>query len=244
MDWNEIWRNEVSDSLSAGPSTKSRLRLMLSLVDRYAKPGAKLLDVGCGKGALLSGVAKLARCSKLVGVDVSDLPLEQARQSVPSADFRVLDICASALPERFDVITCMMTLDLVDDEDRAAKHLSDMLEPGGKLLVVVQHLKEHSSELDKHYGVRRHDQASLAALLGRHGLTPVRQFSWGFPLFSTYYKLMEHSASAAGSGKSSGPGRAAMFRLASAALVQVFRVDDWFVWSGRGRVLFGVFERR
>lgn len=239
MDWSEIWRKE-SGSLTAGPSTQSRLRLMLALVRKYARPGARLLDVGCGKGELLARVAELELYERLQGVDVSDVPLPDAKRAVPSANFGVLDVCSAALAEKFDVITCMMTLDLVADDDAAAQHLSQMLAPGGRLLVVVQHLKEHASELDDRYGVRRHDMASLQALLGRHGLESERMFAWGFPLFSAYYKRIEGSSGAAGGSKIPAP----LFRVASTALQALFRVDDLFTWTGKGRVLFGVFVKR
>ena len=240
MDWSDIWRKDVGDSLTAGPSTKSRQRLMLALVERFARPGASLLDVGCGKGELLAGIAKLGRFARLSGADVSEVPLEQARLKVPQADFRVVDICQAALPERFDVITCMMTLDLVDDEELAAQHLSQMLAPGGHLLVVVQHLEHFGLPLDKRYGVKRHDRQSLSELLGRHGLRPVKLFAWGFPLFNTYYRLLDAGASDAVGGSAV---RSRLFRLASAGLLTLFRFDDLFTWTARGRVLFGAFEK-
>lgn len=241
MDWSEVWRNDVSGSLTLGPSTKSRLRLMVDLVTRFAKPGAALLDVGCGNGELLAAVAKTGKVARLSGADVSDVPLVQARQNVPQADFRVVDICKGALPERFDLITCMMTLDLVEDDELAAEHLSEMLKPGGHLLVVVQHLAKFGSPLDRRYGVRRHDRQSLTSLLGRHGMQPVKLFAWGFPLYNTYYRLLDAGASdAVGTGKV----RSRLFRVASAGLLSVFKFDDLFTWTGRGRVLFGAFERR
>lgn len=239
MDWSEIWRKE-SGSLTGGPSTKSRLRLMLGLLREYARPGATLLDVGCGKGELLERVAQSGMFAKLKGVDVSDVPLPEARRAVPGAEFAVLDLCQAALPEQFDVITCMMTLDLVPDDEQAARHLSEMLKVGGHLLVVVQHLKEHSSTLDAQYGVRRHDMASLRELLGRHGLEPIRMFAWGFPLFSAYYRRIERSTGASTGASNLPP---ALFQLVSSALSTVFRMDDLFTWTGRGRVLFGVFVK-
>lgn len=241
MDWSEVWRKDVSGSLTLGPSTKSRLRLMVELVERFAKPGATLLDVGCGNGELLAAIAASGKVSRLSGADVSDVPLAQARRNVPQADFRVVDICREALPEHYDLITCMMTLDLVDDERLAAQHLSEMLKPGGHLLVVVQHLAKFGSPLDKRYGVRRHDRDSLTSLLVGHGLQPIRLFAWGFPLFNAYYNLLDAGASdAVGSSAT----RSRLFKLASAGLVSAFRFDDLFTWTGRGRVLFGAFEKR
>lgn len=241
MDWSEIWKADLGDSLSAGPATRSRLRLMRELVARHAVPGGSLLDVGCGKGELLAEVAKLQSFRRLVGLDVSEVPLERAGRVVPQAELRVLDVCQAALPEQFDVITCMMTLDLVPDEERAAASLSAMLKSGGHLLVVVQHDKKHASPLDARYGVRRHDVASLTALLTAHALEPVEVFTWGFPLFNSYYRLLDAGATdAIGASRV----RSRLFHAASAALVQLFRVDDRFKHSGKGRVLFGVFRKR
>jgi SAM-dependent methyltransferase len=214
---------------------------MLSLVARHAVAGGALLDVGCGKGELLAAAAKLGRFGRLVGADVSEIPLERARELSPGADFRVLDICREALAEQFDLITCMMTLDLVPDEERATANLSAMLKSGGHLLLVVQHDKKHASPLDQRYGVRRHDASSLSALLERNGLEVVQLFSWGFPLFNAYYQLLNAGATdAVGQSKL----RSRAFHVASAALVQVFRLDDYFTGSGRGRVLFGVARKR
>jgi trans-aconitate methyltransferase len=239
VDWGEVWRTS-SGSITAGPSTQSRLRLMLQLVARFAKPYSKLLDVGCGNGELLEAVAKAGQVTQLSGVDVSEVPLEEARRRVPQADLHVLDICVSTLPTRFDVITCMMTLDLVPDDRLAARHLSEMLEPGGHLLLAVQHLKQYGTVLDDRYGVKRHDRASLAALLSQAGLEPVELFSWGFPLFSAYYRLLDAGATDAISPSRT---RSAAFRAVSAGLVWLFKVDDFFKWTGRGRVLYGVFRK-
>lgn len=240
MDWNDAWARDRAGSLSVGPSTRSRLRVTLPLVQRYSKPGDALLDAGCGTGVLLSAVATLGRFKKLAGIDVSELPLERARLACPEAELSVCDLCTTQLADRFDLITCLMTLDLVPDEKSAAKNLSAMLRPGGHLLVVVQHLDEYRTSFDEHYGVRRHDRASLSALLAEHGLELVEHFAWGFPLYNLYYRALE-SGSANDLTSSRVPSRA--MQLASWGLSQVFRLDDLFNWTGRGRVLFAVFRR-
>ena len=239
MDWDALWAKDI-ETLSAGPSTISRLRVVMPIVRAYARKGGSLLDVGCGTGVLLAKAHALDTFAKLVGIDVSPRPLELAREACPSATFRVADVCEAPLDERFDLVTCMMTLDLVPDEESAARNMAAMVEPGGHLIAVVQHRADYRSELDEVYGVRRHDAASLGARFEPHGLRPVRVFSWGWPLFSTYYRLLDRSgAGVAGSKAASSPLR----RAASLVLPSVFRFDDWFTWTDRGRVLFGVFER-
>jgi ubiquinone/menaquinone biosynthesis C-methylase UbiE len=211
---------------------------MRSLLSRYGR-GA-LLDVGCGTGDLLAAAASLRRFDALVGLDVSDLPLARARVACPEAQLLVADICEAPLASRFDVITCMMTLDLVSDEQRAARHLAHMLNPGGHLLVVVQHLHEYRTSFDDTYQVRRHDQQSLATLLGQAGLERVESFAWGYPLYNFYYRALEQQT-AESLVESSTP--LPLFKLASRGLTQLFRLDDLFRWTGRGRVLFGAFRK-
>jgi SAM-dependent methyltransferase len=238
-DWDALWASDA-ETFSVGPSTMSRLRVALPLLQEYGRAGGSLLDVGCGTGLLVTKASKLATFDRLVGVDVSERPLVLARAACPGARFQVLDVCQAALDERFELITCMMTLDLVPNEEAAARNIAAMLEPGGHVIVVVQHGAAFRSELDERYGVRRHDAASLTSALAPHGLVPVRLFSWGFPLFSLYYRLLDKSgAGVAGSRAVSSP----LGRLASRWLPTVFRVDDAFTWANRGRVLFGVFRK-
>jgi SAM-dependent methyltransferase len=238
-DWDAFWRDDPAAE-HVGPATTSRLRVMTPLLRQYARVGGSLLDVGCGTGLLLTQAAALGTFGRLIGVDVSERPLALARAACPSARFVVADVCQSPLDERFDLVTCMMTLDLVPDEESAARNVAAMLEPGGYLIVVVQHRAAFRSELDERYGVRRHDRASLTARFAPHGLEPVTLFSWGFPLFSLYYRLLDRSgAGVAGSRAVSSPLR----RVASLCLPTAFRFDDWFTWTDRGRVLFAVFRK-
>ena len=52
------------------------------------KPNARVLDVGCGNGAVAEELAK--RGCKVVGIDMSETGIRLARQSCPSGRFEVL----------------------------------------------------------------------------------------------------------------------------------------------------------
>jgi SAM-dependent methyltransferase len=240
MDWTDFWSKDTSGTLSEGPSTLSRLRVVMPLIRAFARQGGSLLDVGCGTGALLSRARALGGFDRMVGVDVSEVPLSKARAACPSAELVVADVCQAPLAERFDLITCLMTLDLVSDEARAARHLSDMLQAGGHLIVVVQHDERHRSELDDRYGVRRHDRTSLTRRFAEHGLECVELFTWGFPFFNFYYRMLERSG-AGRVGSDVVPPLAR--RIAAHFLPTLLRADDLFKWTDRGRVLYGVFRK-
>jgi len=94
-------------------------------------PGAQsLLELGCGTGALLSG---LAPRFAVTGIDASPDMLAIAADSVPSARLVPGDMTAFRWPTRFDVVICMFdTLNHVPTFDgwrslfsRVHEHLSD-----------------------------------------------------------------------------------------------------------------------
>jgi SAM-dependent methyltransferase len=69
------------------------------------RPGARsLLELGCGTGAILAGLApRLA----VTGVDRSPDMLAAAATAVPGARLVEADMTSFALPDRFDVIICV-----------------------------------------------------------------------------------------------------------------------------------------
>jgi SAM-dependent methyltransferase len=79
----------------------ARIRTYLS---RYLPAARSLLELGCGTGALLAGLAPRVR---VTGIDRSPEMLAIAAQTVPGAHLVQGDMTAFSLPDRFDVIICM-----------------------------------------------------------------------------------------------------------------------------------------
>lgn len=106
----------------------ARRRLALSLVKRFAPGGGRILDVGCGTGAVLN---ELAEVGATAGVDVSPLALgfasERGLKNLVLGDAQRLPF----RPGSFDTVVSLDTVEHVPDDVAAVKGVFDALKPGG-----------------------------------------------------------------------------------------------------------------
>jgi ubiquinone/menaquinone biosynthesis C-methylase UbiE len=99
-------------------------------------PGARLLDLGCGTGALTAEA--LARGCEVTAVDAAPSMIERLRTSLPTVDARVMDATALALADdSFDIVVAAFVLHLLDHPTAAAREASRVLRPGGLFAFVV-----------------------------------------------------------------------------------------------------------
>ena len=110
--------------------------LMLDLLGGQA--GARILDIGCGDGALVRALA--ARGAAAVGVDPDPAMLAVARKRAAEADIPAtfLEGRAESLPfpdASFDAVTAMTVLCFVPDAKGAVREMARVLRPGGRLVL-------------------------------------------------------------------------------------------------------------
>ena len=100
---------------------------------------AALLDVGCGRAAVL--LAAAGRAGTLTGVDVSAGMLEHARAELRAAGvdgvrLEVMDAERLAFADgTFDALTAAFLLFFLPDPERAAAEFRRVLRPGGRVAV-------------------------------------------------------------------------------------------------------------
>ncbi|EFL87949.1 bifunctional 2-polyprenyl-6-hydroxyphenol methylase/3-demethylubiquinol 3-O-methyltransferase UbiG [Ahrensia sp. R2A130] len=105
-----------------------------------ALAGLRILDIGCGGGLLCEPLARMG--AEVVGADAGETNIEVAKlhaaQSGVSVDYRATTAEAlAASGETFDVVLNMEVVEHVADVDLFLTACSNMVKPGGLMLVAT-----------------------------------------------------------------------------------------------------------
>lgn len=144
--------------------------------------GERILDVGCGTGQLTAQVAQSG--ATVVGLDLNEAMLEQARSNYPDLEFILGNAANFRVQEPFDAVFSNAALHWVLDAEGAVRSMAAALKPGGRLVLEmggrgnVQTLLEAASYalVALGYGNRFRNPwyfpsiPSYSALLEKHGL--------------------------------------------------------------------------
>lgn len=103
---------------------------LLELLD--AKPGERILDIGCGTGHLTAQIA--ATGARVIGIDRSPEMIEQARAAHPSLQFEVVDAREMKSPHPFDAAFSNATLHWITEPERVVAALASALRPRGRFV--------------------------------------------------------------------------------------------------------------
>ena len=108
-------------------------RYYAALVRRYAPPGGKLLELGCGLGHLLGLLQDDFAC---IGIDLIDYSIEQTRRNAPKAEAHQMSADdLSAFPSgEFSAVVALHLVEHLPDPQRTIQEVSRLLKPGGIFL--------------------------------------------------------------------------------------------------------------
>lgn len=116
--------------------------------------GKSVLDLGCGFGWHCRH-AREEGANKIIGVDLSEKMLQEARQMTSDA---AITYTKGAIEEidfpndSFDIVVSSLALHYVQSFDAVCKKVKDVLKPGGTFVFSVEHpIFTSRSEQDWHY---------------------------------------------------------------------------------------------
>jgi len=103
-------------------------------------PGATLLDVGCGRGAVAAALS--TRFEEVHGVDADEQMLEEAARR--GLKTRRVDLNTESLPYEdasFDTVLCLEVIEHVVEPSALVREISRVLRPTGRLYVSTPNIR-------------------------------------------------------------------------------------------------------
>lgn len=128
---------ELYDLMYAYKDYKAEAEELIGVIKANSKSGGKkLLDVGCGTGKHLEHFAKEF---DVTGTDLNPGVLKVAAKRLPNVKFYEQDITDLKINEKFDAITCLLSVigysGTYEGLTKAIRGLAEHLNPGGVLLI-------------------------------------------------------------------------------------------------------------
>lgn len=147
-------------------------------------PPGKVLEIGCGSGALLREFAQRGHVCR--GAETSDEARQLAGEMLsafPSA--KIVESIDAETPVDFDLVVSCEVLEHIQDDAEALAQWVRCLRPGGRLVLSVPAHMRMWGARDVWAGhVRRYSRADLSRLAAGAGLKVERIECSGFPLIN------------------------------------------------------------
>lgn len=105
----------------------------LELIELLApQRGERILDLGCGTGHLTNQIALSG--AQIIGLDISQAMIEQARQNYPELEFVQADAVAFSFSEPFDAVFSNAALHWMTRQEAVVECIARALQPGGRFV--------------------------------------------------------------------------------------------------------------
>ncbi len=93
----------------------------------------KIIDLGCGDGALIYAIKKEFPYIKITGVDISPRRINGLKKKFPKNNFYVMDVCSTKIKEKFDFAHSSQVIEHVTSDKEMIKEILKLLKKRGIL---------------------------------------------------------------------------------------------------------------
>lgn len=129
---------------------RSRNRLILWALHRNFPDMHRYMEIGCGTGYVLAGVAQAFPQAELTGSEVFSVGLSYAANRVQKAKLLQMDARRIPFVEEFDVIGCFDVLEHIEEDEAVLAEMLRAIRPGGGIAITVPQHPWLWSDQDEH----------------------------------------------------------------------------------------------
>jgi SAM-dependent methyltransferase len=183
--YEDAW-GKWDDMKSFGPSSRHVRRLILKML--RGLEFKTYLDAGCGVGTLIQTIHEQYPDVDLNGAEYAEAGVDIAKKKNPNATIHQLDLARQALPQNFDLVTCVDVLEHIVDDQKAMSHLHKMT--AHYLLVVVPIGPLFEQERINVGHVHGYSRSEVNDKLNQAGYKILKTMAWGFPFYNLYRRLV------------------------------------------------------
>lgn len=149
---------------------RGRNQLIVWALQRYFPRLRRYLEIGCGTGYVLAGVAQAYPKAELTGSEVFSVGLPFAARRVEKAELLQMDARCIPYVEEFDVIGAFDVLEHIEEDEAVLAEMFRAIRPGGGILLTVpQHPWLWSRRDEYACHVRRYRMSELREKVQRAG---------------------------------------------------------------------------
>lgn len=158
---------------------RSRNQLIIWVLKEYCPYFQSFLEIGCGTGYVLSGIAKAFPHAKIHGSEIFTDGLKYAAGRLPSVNFMQMDARNIPFQDEFDVIGAFDVLEHIEEDEAILSQVYTALKPQGFILLTVpQHTWLWSATDEYACHVRRYTASGLHKKIEAAGFQIVRSTSF------------------------------------------------------------------
>lgn len=158
---------------------RARNQLVVWGLRRYFPSMQRYMEIGCGTGYVLAGVAAAFPKATLVGSEVFSVGLPYAASRVGTAALLQMDARQIPFTAEFDVIGAFDVLEHISEDEIVLASMLNALRPGGGVAITVpQHPWLWSATDESACHVRRYKVGELREKVLRAGFTLVFETSF------------------------------------------------------------------
>lgn len=209
---------------------RARNDLIVWALRRHAPGLRSLLEIGCGTGFVLSGIAQAFPEARLVGTEIHAEGLRHAAARLPGAELMQMDGRALPYEGEFDVVAAFDVIEHITEDEDVLRNLHRAVRPGGIcLLTVPQHMWLWSPVDEEACHKRRYSARELEGKARAAGFRVLRSTSF----VSLLLPLMLASRLAARRhGKSGGTESLRLHPALNATLEAILRLEHLAIRGG------------